>query len=75
MTFSYLAVAMLCVGSFATSKQQLLCQIESDWAYFYLTNIAFSLVPNWIHSFILELIIASGCKFWGFGVCKAGYIG
>ena len=42
---------------------------------FYLQNIAFILVLNWIHSFILELDLASECKFWGFGICKPGYIG
>ena len=29
----------------------------------------------WIVSFALELVIASRCKFWGFGIYKAGYIG
>ena len=34
-------------------------QMKPDWAYFYLISIAFILVLNWIHSFVLELPIAS----------------
>ena len=30
---------------------------------------------NWVHSFVLELVADSRCKFWGFGICKVGYIG
>ena len=50
-------------------------QIKPDRAYFYLTIIAFILVLNWIHSFVSEIVIASRYKFWGFGICKEGYIG
>ena len=50
-------------------------QIEPDWTCFYLTNIAFVLVLNWTHLLVLELVMASGCKVLGFGICKAGYAG
>ena len=33
--------------------------IEPDWAHSCFTNIAFVLLLNWIHSFVLELAVAS----------------
>ena len=46
---------------FASNRQKLLYK-EPDWAYFYLTNIAFILVLNQIHSFVLKFFNASsGC--------------
>ena len=41
---------------------------------FYLINSAFTLVLNWIYLFVLEFVIVSRCYFWGFGICKAGYV-
>ena len=48
--------------------------VEPDRTFFYFTNIVFIPVLNWIHSFVLNLIIASGCKFWVFDMCKLGYV-
>ena len=31
-------------------------QVELDWAFFYLTNIAFILLLNYIYSFVLRLV-------------------
>ena len=37
---------------------------------FFPIPIAFILLLNWIHSFVLELVVVSWCKFWGFAYAR-----
>ena len=75
MTFSsgdlfYLALRML-LGLPPIGNHCLMNII--NWAYFFLTNILFILILNWIHLFVLDFIIVSKCHLWGFGTYKMGY--
>ena len=56
----------------ATNKQPLLLEYGQIGPIFILKY--FFLVLNWICLFVFEFITVSGCYFWGFGICKAGYI-
>ena len=71
--FFYLAVVMLYVAAFATNRWPLPYEYSQIGPIFFLQ--IFILVLNWIYLFVLELVIASGCQFWRFGVCNASYVG
>ena len=38
------------------------------------TIFALQISYYWIYLFVLEFFVVSGCHFWGFGICKAGYV-
>ena len=52
----FIAITVLYVRH---QKVAIALQIKPDLAYFYLINIAFILLLNWIYSFVLKLFNAS----------------